>query len=1036
MAGQRASKHTPIPFAPGVISNLTDRDATNRYKDSNRVRWHKGLAEKVGGWVRQTLIGANNGVYIGVARALQDWASIDTQQWIAIGTHCKLYLCNNSTLSDITPLRKASNTTASLSVTAGSAAITINDPDHRARTGDHIRLYTTAPIGGFTVDGVYDIASIPTPDSIVITFTSNFNATEIGGGSVTVEYDVTCGLPENGELRGYGTGLYGDGTYGTPRPVGSGVPQRMRTWSLDNWGEDLLAVPSDGELYWWDRTTGPNSRSVLVADAPTGIQRMLVNAKVGHVVLLGCSNLDGTPDPMRFRWCAQGDFNIWDPTLSKTAGGGRFDKGSRLITGIASRGTNYVWSDTFMYSLQYVGSPDIFLPGDLGSCKIVGPNAAIDVNGVVFFMAFDDFFIYDGTLRIVICEIHTKIFGDENRNIEGLFDRTQAEGVYAVSYQAKSEVTWFYPCTDGLIRYATYNYVLDCWYPGTMERTAYHDVSEAITGYKTNPYGVNGGYLYKHEIGTDEVEGATTTPQAWFLETYDINAGGSDAVMLWNFIVPNFDRLSGSMRLLLKKKAKPRQPTYQVRGPYTIGESTLELSVRCKASQIAMRFESAGNVGEDWRMGVFQVNATPYGGRVGAHIEDEVATSPEAPVLSGEVTMQDTDFFNSLTWTAGVAGSNPIAGYRLFDADNDGLLTDTTSLSFLRGPVELDIVYRYYVVAYDTEGLVSSHSNIVSLIASLTAPGPVVLTGMLNDGDPEIFWTESTPGSFPISSYLIYRSVNGGAFSLLDSVDSDVTSYYDTSATAPNEYAYYVVAVDSADAESPDSNVLSFDTASEDVVVLLTADTGELVEWSGLPDVTVQGGGVISTSQIKFGTASFYNPGTNAQSVNYVRLEDSFDSQGLFVFAGQFTIEGWFYIQAMNTDQYNNLLANSINFPTTGFIQLAVRNLATDHMFWNSGPGGGAEGGILMPTGQWVFVAVTRDASDVFRMFQDGVKIFEGTKSGTIGVLNPTKSSLDVCRGHAGDNADANCFFDQIRMTKRCRYTTDFTPPTAPFPKF
>lgn len=637
MAGQRQAKDHDLVFQPGVVTVLTDRDARGRWKDSNRVRWHKSLAEKLGGWVRQTLTGANSGIYIGIARALHDWSSLDTQQWIGVGTNCKLYLINNGTLFDVTPLRKSSNTINSLSVSLGSATITVVDPDHRADVGDHVIITASAPLGGFAVSGTYDIDSIIDPDTYTVTFTSNFSNTETGGGSVTVEYDISCGLEQNGELLGYGTGEYGVGTYGTPRPVGSGVPARMRIWSLDSWGEDLVASPSDGELYWWDKTTGPNSRAVLIANAPTGIQRILVNPENRFLIALGCSGLDGVFDPMRVRWCSQEDFNTWIPTLENTAGGKRLDYGSRLITGVRTSTQILVWSDTQLYSMQFVGAPLVFGFLEKGACKIVGPNAAIDVNGVVYFFGFDDFFVYDGTLRVIPCDVHTRVFGDEGRNTPGDFDRTQAEAVYCASYMAKNEVTWFYPSTAGGMRYVTLNYSAEnpCWYYGQMERTAYHDVSEAITGYKTNPYGVNGGYLYKHEVGTDEVEGATTTPQAWYLESYDNNVGGSDAIVLVNFIVPNFARLSGSMRMTLKKKSKPRQPTYQIRGPYLIEEDTVESSVRCKASQIALRLESNGETGEDFRMGIFQINATPYGGRMGRH-SDDVSIPPGPVVLFAE----------------------------------------------------------------------------------------------------------------------------------------------------------------------------------------------------------------------------------------------------------------------------------------------------------------------------------------------------------------------------------------------------------------
>lgn len=642
MSGPREAKLVDLNFAPGVVTNLTDRDS-GRWKDSNRVRWHKGLAEKIGGFERITLTGANGGVMIGTVRALHDWTSLDTQQWVACGSECKLYLVNNGILSDITPLRKASNIVDPFTTTNGSAVVTVADVDHRANDGDHITVYSTSAVGGLTISGPYTIVAVLTPDSYTITAASNATSGATGGGSTTIEYDISCGLAENGELLGYGTGDYGEGTYGTARAVGTGVPAKMRTWSLDNWGEDLVASFTNGELYWWEKTNGPNSRAALVPNAPTDIQRILVNPENRHLIAVGCSGLDGVADPMRVRWCEQENFDAWDPVAFVTAGGKRLDYGSRLIAAVKSRSQNYLWSDTQMYAMQYVGPDVIFTFIPLGACKIVGPNAAVDVNGVVFFMVFDDFMIYDGTLRVLECDVHTRIFGDEDRNVEGDFDRTQAEAVYCASYTAKNEVTWFYPTTDDTIRYVTFNYSPTgaCWYHGQMPRTAYHDVSEAITGYKTNPYAVNGGYLYKHEVGTDEVEGATTTPQDWFLESYDNHVGGSDAIMLINAITPNFDRMSGRMKMLLRAKVFPREAAYRDKGPYTITTSTVDIGVRQKGSQIALRLYSAGAIGEDFRLGSFQVLATPYGSRSGRNVETFYILHETGPIVGEE----DDDLF-------------------------------------------------------------------------------------------------------------------------------------------------------------------------------------------------------------------------------------------------------------------------------------------------------------------------------------------------------------------------------------------------------
>lgn len=945
MAGPREAKLVDLVFAPGYVTNLTDRDAVTRWKDGNRVRFHKSAPEKIGGFERITLTGANGGVMMGTVRALHDWTSLDTQQWIAAGSECKLYLVNTGQLHDITPLRKASNIVNPFTTTNGSAIVTVADVDHRANEGDHITVFSSIAVGGLTLSGAYTIVTVLTPDSYTITAASNATSGATGGGSTTIEYDISCGLATNGELLGYGTGDYGEGTYGTARAVGTGVPAKMRTWSLDNWGEDLVASFTNGELYWWDKTNGPNSRATLVTNAPTDIQRILVNPENRHLIAIGCSGLDGVADPMRVRWCEQENFDEWTPSALNTAGGKRLDYGSRLIAAVKSRSQNYLWSDTQMYAMQYVGPDVIFTFNPLGACKIVGPNAAVDVNGVVFFMVFDDFMIYDGTLRVLECDVHTRIFGDEDRNVEGDFDRTQAEGVYCASYMAKNEVTWFHPTTASTIRYVTYNYALNCWYYGQMTRTAYHDVSEAITGYKTNPYAVNGGYLYKHEVGTDEVEGATVTPQDWFLESYDNHIGGSDAVMLINAITPNFDRMSGTMSMLVRAKAYPREPTYRDKGPYTITAATLDIGVRQKGSQIALRLSSNDLPDEDFRLGTFQVLVTPYGGRTGANAVVLATVTP--PVLSGEIVTTD-----------------------------DGSLT----------------------------------------------------------------WTAATVSGATITGYTIYRKVGAAAFALLTTVSGSTLIYSDANLTIDVTYQYYVVAHASNGNNSVPSNTVSLSYASdpefEDVVVLLTADTGSLVEWSGLPTTAVIGGGAVSAAQIKFGTASFRNPGTDFESLNYVRLQDASASQGLFVFPGEFTIEGWFFMVGYNTNQFENLFANSINFPGAGFTQLAIYNSGADHrLFWNSSPGTSIIGSTNVPLGQWVHLAVTRNASNILRMWQAGAQVGTATFSGTVGALNPSLSSLDCCRGHAADNSDADCYFDQIRMTKACRYTADFSVPTQPFPK-
>ena len=628
----RAAHLTDMQFLPGVASNSTSRDLKGRWVDSNRVRWHKMLPEKIGGWLAQTLTGANNGVYIGTCRAAWDWASNDGQYWIALATEAKLYLINNLTLYDITPIYQTSNLRNALSTTSGSPTVIITDATNvQWQVGDWITIDNSVTVGGITLSGAYQISAAVANTATQYQITAASNATSTvtnGGGSVSIEYDVSAGLAQNGFLHGYGTGLYGDsGTYGTPTS-GTGIPAKMRTWSLQNWGQDLVASFNGGALYWWQWTTGPTARAALVSNAPAGIQRILVNPDSEFLIAIGASDaITGTNDPMNVRWCSEANLNDWLPVelpVPNTAGGQRLNYGSRMITGIQSRQQNLLWSDTQMYQMQFQGSPNIFGFNELGKCYLVGPNAAIDVNGVVFMMCFDDFMIYDGTLRTLPCDMWETVFGptDDSAPTVG-FDRSQAEMVYCASFMLKSEVTWFYPKTGtDVMHYVTYNYEDNVWYGGTMPRTCYRDVTPALAGYVQYPFGFNAGTFYQHEIGYDEVEpGNVKTGMYWFLQSWDIGAQSDEPVII-NSIVPNFKRLRNGCQFSYLCKEYPQSTPQQV-GPFIITPDCNKVDERASGAQTALLIEAASVsssvvLGQDFRMGVWQSLATPYGKRMDA----------------------------------------------------------------------------------------------------------------------------------------------------------------------------------------------------------------------------------------------------------------------------------------------------------------------------------------------------------------------------------------------------------------------------------
>lgn len=573
--------------------------------------------------------------YLGLARDIHDWSSIDGQYWIALGTHLKLYVVNQATLYDITPARKTSNVVNALTTANGSPLVTVVDPGHQAGSGDFMSITGALPVGGITLAGGYQLTVLD-PNSYTINAASSATSAATGGGNFSIAYDIGIGLPSNGELLGYGTGVYGAGTYGTPRQPGQGVFARLRTWSLDNFGQDLIASQSDGEIYWWQKNSGPNSRAAILANAPQGVQRVIVDANQRVIIALGCTDVTSAFNAVLVRWCSFNNITDWFPTDINTAGDDFLPSGSRIITGLKTKGQNLVWTDTTLYRMVFVGQPDIydFIPS--GEVVIVGPNAAVDVDGVAYFMGFDNFYNYSGTLNLQGCDVWETVF---DANFPTSLLKTQSEKVVCYTYEPKTEITWLYPSIGGsgeCDRYVTFNWEDGVWYCGAWNRTCAQGRAPAMGGF---PYGVNGGYLYQHEVGTDALEASGLVAIPFFMRSLDITIGGakseytmggsdarfaiggSDSHLLVRSILPDWKSFSGQMNLTLFTKDRPQQASYTQNGPVTFDVTAEEIDIDAHGSQLVIQMDNltgpagAPSLGCAFRMGIFQGLAAPYAKR-------------------------------------------------------------------------------------------------------------------------------------------------------------------------------------------------------------------------------------------------------------------------------------------------------------------------------------------------------------------------------------------------------------------------------------
>ena len=586
-----------LQILPGLFDLKTARGVVGRWKTGNKIRFHNGMPQKIGGWRK-----SGSTTFTGICRNLIDWLSLNLVQYIALATHLKLYVRSGLTYSDITPIR-SSGTYANdpFAVVNLSTTVTVTHTSHGALLDDYVTIAGASAGGGITVDGEYQIQSIVDANTYTITHGSAATSTDAttGGAAATYAYQINVGKENSVYGLGWGVGPYGASTYGTARSVSSFL-QGARTWSMDLWGEDLIACPRGGGVYVWDTSVGTGTRAAVISGAPTTAKAILVSPENKHLVVLGAH--DGSAsDPLLIRWSSSEDYTSWTAASTNTAGNKRLNTGNEILCGIKARKEILVFTDSNLWAMTWLGTTSpVFGFEDLGEHGgLRGPNAAIEINGRTYWMGEKDFFTFDGGMRRIACDVWHTIFDDINH--------VQKAKVHAAYVRRFGEIWWFYcsASSSEIDRYVSFNPEKGWWSYGTMARTAYIGDSDLIQ----TPYAAGtDGYLYDHESGTDDdTSGMTVT-----LDSGDIDIGDGDAMMFVNALVPDFRILTGSITLTLKGKRYPHQSAYSSSTAVTMTSATELVNPRLKARQISLSFSSSV-AGDHWEMGTFRIGTKPYG---------------------------------------------------------------------------------------------------------------------------------------------------------------------------------------------------------------------------------------------------------------------------------------------------------------------------------------------------------------------------------------------------------------------------------------
>ena len=631
MAGNRQANPIDLQLQPGLFMQRSVRQALNRYTNGDNVRWYRGLPQKMGGFKEIALVDTNGNrvFYKGHARSYHQWDSLDGNNWIAFGTELKLYLINNGTLYDITPIRASTTVTNGFTTVTGSLIVNVLDVSHGAQTGDFVTYTGSTPVGNANFNQEFQILTVIDADNYQIVLAAPASTSATGGGGALAQYQLSIGLTSDGTLTGYGTGTYGTGTYGTPR-TGSTFGGTARIWSLDNWGEDLLASPNGESLYWWQRQAGPDSRALVRPTAPANIEHMLIGPDDRHVLALGTNVLDasastvnGQQDRMFMRWCVGDNFDDWVETESNDAGAKRLDTGSRLVTACKTRTSILMFSDEGLYHVALTGGQDVYQVTPLGGAfKIISAGAAVDVNGVVYFMGQKSFFYFDGTIHDLPCDVADYVFGSD---ATPRMNRQMASKITCRVRQETTEILWSFPSVDADENDSTviYNWTQECWYVSSIKR----EVGGDKNVFYGAPIGINDGGVFTDETGMDvDVE----QPLFNFLETWEgefamtarhdvpqnqtlwSTASGSMLVLL-HTLYPDFKELTNS--IIVQCRGREFSGDSLVYGDrLTVTPTTKQVDPQFSQRRVAIYMENY-NMGDFWRADLWRLLSSPVGRR-------------------------------------------------------------------------------------------------------------------------------------------------------------------------------------------------------------------------------------------------------------------------------------------------------------------------------------------------------------------------------------------------------------------------------------
>ena len=631
-----------VDFAPGFNKQSVPSALPGQWVDGDFVRFRYTAPEKIGGWSQLTQA---NETVPGAARAQLAFTSLQGERYTAIGTSQGLFLYYGEAFYDITPLDTAI-TGATFDTFSSQNNVTVNKTSHGLQVGRYVTFTAVTPPTGYSATdfttGAFEVLTVPNDNTFTIEMRVNATGAASASGAATINPYEIVGPTFQTLGYGWGTYLWGDSTWGTERTT-STVTLDPGNWSLDNFGEVLVATIFNGKTFTWNagasnaRTVraSQNTTNFVTTGNPTATRFTLVSDRDRHLFHFGTETTIGnaaTQDPMFVRFANQENLNDYLPTATNTAGTFRLDTGNKINAALQGKDYVFVLTDLAAYVIQFVGPPFTFSVRQVGTnCGCIAQHAASYVNGAVYWMSAEGgFFMYDGTVKALPCLVEDFVFTTQNGNLGINYD--SADTVYSAPNTLYTEVNWFYPKSgsEQVDRCVTYNFQENCWTTSSLARTTYQDqgvftlpyateynatttpVFSKISGI-TNKYGAS--IYYAHEIGTDQVNSSGTTSIDAFIRSGDFDIEDGELFMSMRRFMPDYKFLVGNSKVTLFISDYPSDlQSGSPLGPFTITSTTDKVDTRARGRLLSLKIENDA-AGETWRYGSFRMDAQPDGRR-------------------------------------------------------------------------------------------------------------------------------------------------------------------------------------------------------------------------------------------------------------------------------------------------------------------------------------------------------------------------------------------------------------------------------------